>query len=96
MPEPLPNSERRKLKAAAQRLNATVKLGKAGLTPEFLTALNHELVHRELVKVRFDDHKDERKSLAAAMAEKTGSELIWIVGHVAVLYRKRPAPNVAG
>ena len=93
MPEPLNNAERRKLKAAAQRLNATVKLGKAGLTPEFLKALNHELVHRELVKVRFDEHKDERKTLAAAMAEKTSSELIWIVGHVAVFYRKRAAPS---
>lgn len=91
MSAPLTNAEKRQLKSAAQRLEATVKLGKAGLTAEFLKSLENEFAHRELVKVRFDAFKDERKTLAAAMAEQTASELIWVIGHVAVLFRRRPA-----
>ena len=88
--EPLANAEVRRLKSAAQRLNATLKMGKAGLSAPFLAALDQELSRHELVKLKFDDHKDERKAMSKDIAEKTSSHLIWIVGHVAVFYRKRP------
>lgn len=89
MPEPLTNARVRELKAAAQRLKATFKVGKQGLSAEFLRGLDEGLKHHELVKVKFDEFKAERKSLAPQMAERTGSRLIWLIGNVAVLYRKR-------
>jgi len=92
MPEPLTNAERRKLKAEAQRLKATLKVGKAGLSAAFLEVVNETFKHHELVKIRFDDFKQEKKQLAPVLAEKTASEMIWMVGHVAVLYRRKPAP----
>ncbi len=93
MSEPLTNAKKRHLKAEAQRLEASLHVGKAGLSAEFLQALDNAFAHRELVKVRFDAFKDERKQLAAEMAAKTSSELIWVIGHVAVLYRKRSEPQ---
>lgn len=94
--EPLANAEVRRLKSAAQRLNATLKMGKAGLSAPFLAALDQELSRLELVKLKFDDHKDERKEMSKEIAEKTSSHLIWIVGHVAVFYRKRPVTAGGG
>ena len=94
--EPLANSEVRRLKSAAQRLNATLKMGKAGLSAPFLAAMDQELARHELVKLKFDDHKDQRKEMSKQIAEKTSSHLIWIVGHVAVFYRKRPAAADSG
>jgi len=94
--EPLANSEVRRLKSAAQRLNATLKMGKAGLSAPFLAAMDQELTRLELVKLKFDDHKDERKQMSKEIAEKTSSHLIWIVGHVAVFYRKRPVTAKVG
>lgn len=88
---PLSNSEIRQLKAAAQRLKATVKVGKQGLTPQFLQGLETAFAHHELVKVKFDEHKEEKKTLAPEMAARTGSRLIWLIGNVAVLHRPRPA-----
>jgi RNA-binding protein len=88
---PLTNLQIRPLKAQAQRLKATFKVGKQGLSAEFLTALEEGLKHHELVKVKFDEFKDERKALATQMAERTGSQCIWIVGHIAVLYRPKTA-----
>jgi RNA-binding protein len=86
---PLSNPEIRKLKAAAQRLKATFKVGKSGLSPQFLKSLDEGLQHNELLKVKFEEFKEERKSLAPQLAEKTSSHLLLLVGNVAVLYRKK-------
>ena len=93
MLEPLPSAEVRKLKAAAQRLKASVHVGKAGLSPQFLAAVSQELARHELIKLKFDDFKEERKELSKRIAKETSSHLIWMVGHVAVFYRKRAAES---
>ena len=86
----LNNRQIRELKAQAQRLKATLKVGKEGLSPPFLAALDHALKHHELVKVKFDEFKKQKKELAPQLAEKSGSLLITRVGNVVVLYRPRP------
>jgi len=83
----LTNAQIRTLKARAQRLEATLKVGKEGLSPQFLSALDDALKHRELVKVKFDEFKAQKKELSPQLAEKTGSHLVTRVGNVAVLYR---------
>ncbi len=80
----------RALKAQAQRLKATLKVGKDGLTPQFLSALDQTLQHHQLVKVKFDSFKEEKDQLAPQLAEKSGSYLVTRVGNVVVLYRPRP------
>ncbi len=91
MMQPLTNAEMRKLKAQAQRLEATFKVGKAGLSEGFVKSVDAGLVHHELVKVKFVEFKEEKKTLAPELAEKTSSHLIMRVGNVAVLYRAKPA-----
>ncbi len=82
----------RDLKIRAQALNPTIRIGKAGLTPEFLKAFDEELTRAKLVKLRFEGLKDERKSLSRDLAERTGSQLVSQVGYTAVFYRDRPEP----
>ncbi len=86
----LTNAEMRKLKAQAQRLEATFKVGKAGLSEGFVKSVDEGLAHRELVKVKFVEFKEDKKTLAPALAEKTSSQLIMRVGNVAVFYRAKP------
>ncbi|HWD18222.1 MAG TPA: YhbY family RNA-binding protein [Verrucomicrobiae bacterium] len=88
--DPLPNPKIRALKAQAQRLKATLEVGKDGLSPQFLAALDDTLKFHELVKVRFGQFKTEKKELAPQLAEKSGSHLVTRVGNVAVLYRPKP------
>lgn len=78
----------RQLKIEAQTLKPTIRLGKSGLTPEFLTAFEEELERRELVKLRFEGFKDERKPLSKQLAEQSSSQLVQQVGYTAVFYRK--------
>jgi len=87
---PLTNAQVRTLKAQAQRLKATFKIGKEGISPQFLAALDEALRHHELVKVKFDDFKEQKKELSPQLAEKSGSHLVTRVGNVMVLYRPRP------
>lgn len=90
MSQPLTGAAKRALKARAQRLEPTLKLGHAGATPAFLQSLDAALTTHGLVKIRFGDFKEEKKTLAPLIAEQTGSELIQRVGHVAVYFRAKP------
>lgn len=66
-----------------------MRLGQGGVSEAFLASLNEALTLHELVKIKFTDFKDEKKTLAPEIAEKTGSELIMRVGNVAVYYRRK-------
>jgi RNA-binding protein len=90
MPDAEPNL--RELKSRAQLLKPAIRLGKAGLTPEFLAAFDEALRRAALVKLRFEDFKDERKALSRQLAGQTGSRLVQQVGHTAVFYRAKGAP----
>ena len=89
----LSNPQLRKLKMLAQQLDPVLHLGKAGLTDAFLASVEQALKDHELIKIKFAAFKEERKSLAAEMAARTRSELVWIVGHVTVLYREQADPD---
>jgi RNA-binding protein len=86
-PSTLSGAEKRALKARAQRLEPVLKLGHGGSSPAFLASLDAALKQHQLVKVRFTDHKEEKKTLAPEIAAQSGSELIMRVGNVAVFYR---------
>lgn len=83
----LTNAQIREFKARGQLLKPTLKVGKEGLTPQFLAALDEALQHNKLLKVKFADLKEQKKELTPQLAEKTGSKLIMRVGNVVVLYR---------
>jgi RNA-binding protein len=92
---PLSNAEVRKLKAQAQRLEATVRLGRGGVSPAFLSGLDRELAQHQLVKIRLSDLKDQRHEIGEQVARESGSHLVTVIGHVVVLYRPKPAASDA-
>lgn len=81
-------SQRRSLRSRAQTLHPAVHIGQAGILP-VLPNIQAAFTHTDLIKVHFERHREEKKTLAADLAAKTGSELIQIIGHNAVLYRPR-------
>ena len=87
---PLSNSEIRKFRAAAQRLEPLLKVGKAGLSEGFLRSVDAALTQHELVKIKFSEFKERKKELAPELAKRTSSHLIQRVGNVLVLHRPRP------
>ena len=91
MAEALTNRELRELKARAQSLKPMLKVGKDGVSPAFLKATDDALTHHELVKVKFDEFKEQKKELASKLADGVAARLVMQVGHVVVLFRRKPA-----
>jgi RNA-binding protein len=89
----LSNGQIRALKARAQKLKAALKIGKEGISPQFLAALDDALKHHELVKVKFEEFKEQKKELSPQLAEKSSSHLVTRVGNVVVLYRPKPTQD---
>jgi len=89
----LSSRQRRYLSGLAQSLDCLVTLGRSGATPELADRLDELLGVHELVKLRFGDFKESRQELAAALAERTGSELVRMIGFVAVFWKRNPDPD---
>lgn len=90
---PLTGAQKTFLRGVGQTLEASVKIGKGGLSPEFLKELNKHLNARELIKLRFvAADRDERAALAAQIADE--GRCIWIssVGATALFFRQNPDP----
>ena len=77
----------RELKARSQKLKPVIHIGHDAVTDAVLAALDQALADHGLVKVRFTDHKSERKALAADLSTHTNSRQILLVGHTVTLYR---------
>ena len=48
------------------------------------------LTHHELIKVKFNEFKDEKKEITDNIVNELGATLIRIIGNVAILYRENP------
>ena len=83
----------RRLKARAQRLEPVVRLGKNGASDRFYAALHAALDEHELVKIRFEEFKDQKKTLSPQIADRSASHIVMRVGNVLVLYRQRSDPG---
>jgi RNA-binding protein len=89
----LNGSQKKKLKAMAHSLRPVVMIGQRGLTKEVLLELDHSLERQELIKVRFLEFKSEKDAICEQIQNQLSSELVTIIGHVAVFYRKNPDPD---
>jgi RNA-binding protein len=85
--------QRARLAGMAQSRDCLASLGRAGASPELTERLSALLAQHELVKLRFGDHLDSKGELAAALAEGTGSELVRLIGNVAVFWKRSPDPE---
>jgi len=82
--------QRKYLKALAHHLDPVVRLGRGRISPELIAETTRCLGAHELIKVKIDvEDGDERKRLAAELAEKTSSNLVATLGKVAMIYRAR-------
>ena len=77
----------RELKSRSQKLKPVIHVGHDGITDALLAGLDQALADHGLVKVRFTDHKSERKQLTTELAARTNSRQILLVGHTVTLYR---------
>ena len=82
------NAKQRKfLEKNAQPLNPLVQIGGAGVTEEQVSQVNRLLGEHELIKIKFNEFKEEKQELSADLAQKTESTFVRLIGNVLILYR---------
>ena len=86
----LTSSQRKFLRSEAHHLDAVVIIGKAGVTDAIIGAIDGALEAHELIKVRFNDFKDQKVALLEDIEIRTRCERCALTGHVAILYRQHP------
>lgn len=91
---PLTGAQKTFLRGLGQKLDPSVKVGKAGLTPEFFKELQRHLNNDELIKLRFlGADRDERAALCAQIADEGRCVCVGAVGHIALFFRRQPDPE---
>ncbi len=82
------------LKGMAMNIEPIFQIGKGGLTPEITEAVSDALEKRELVKINIlKNCDDDRNMLAEALAGRTGSEVVQVIGKKIVLFRYQKDPK---
>jgi RNA-binding protein len=83
----LTGAEKSRLRGIGQRLDASFKVGKDGLTDPVLRELRRQLASRGLVKIRhLGADRDARAELNGEIAAATGSLLVGAVGQTALFF----------
>ncbi|MBF0271163.1 MAG: ribosome assembly RNA-binding protein YhbY [Magnetococcales bacterium] len=86
---PLSGFQRKFLRGQAHALQPVVWVGRDGLGETLLREVDRALEDHELIKIKFNDHKEEKANLSEVIARETGSALAGMIGHVAIFYRPR-------
>ncbi|MBN1382065.1 MAG: YhbY family RNA-binding protein [Deltaproteobacteria bacterium] len=90
--EPLNGSQRKHLRSQAHHLKPIVTIGTKGATKALFGSVDLALNDHELIKVKFGDFKESKKEISEEIAEATRSELIGLIGNIAIFFRRHPDP----
>ena len=81
--------QRAYLKSLAMNIDPIYQVGKASITPEFTVGISEALEARELIKISvLKNCADDPKELAQILAERTGAEVVQVIGKKIVLYKR--------
>ena len=85
--------QRSELKKIAQDIKPAAMIGKDGLTPAVIAAIDDHLAAHELVKVQLQDGAVlDPKETANAVADELGADFVQAIGRRFILYRQAADP----
>ena len=83
------SKQRSYLKGIAMTTEPIFQIGKGSITPELTKAIGEALEARELIKISvLKNCADEPKILAVTPAERTGSNVVQVIGKKIVPYKE--------
>ena len=84
----LTSKQRKNLEKLAHDLQPVVIVGGAGVTDGVISMVDNSLAAHELIKVKFNEYKDEKQELTTELCARTDATLVRIIGNVAILYKE--------
>jgi RNA-binding protein len=93
--ELLTGKQKRYLRSLANRIDPILQVGKSGISDNLVSQLEDALTARELVKIRvLPQAPMQAGEIAAELSERTGAELVQVIGRNAVIYRQGEEPEI--
>ena len=83
----LSSRQRKILEKYAQPLQSVVIVGHNGVTEAVEKMTDTALAAHELIKISFNEFKDEKRDLAASLSKACSAVLVRVIGNKAILYR---------
>jgi len=94
MEKNMTSKQRAYLKGLAMDLEPIFQIGKSSLTPEFTQAVREAVDARELIKIAvLKNCTDVPMELADMLAERTGSQVVQVIGKKIILYKEARDPK---
>ncbi len=91
--EKLKGSQKKYLRAQAHHLKPLVIIGAKGVTGSLIVSVDSALQDHELIKVKFGEFKEAKKEISEEIAKASKSEIVGLIGNIAILYRQHPDPE---
>lgn len=83
------SKQRAYLKGLAMNIEPIFQIGKSSLTPEVTEAVAEAFNKRELIKIAvLKNCLDDPRAIAEALAERTRSQVVQVIGKKIVLYKE--------
>ena len=92
--EQLKGSQKKYLRSQAHHLKPLVIIGRNGINKQVIASVYLALKDHELIKVKFGEFKEAKKEISGEIAQATKSELVGIIGNIAIFYRQYPEPEL--
>ncbi len=89
----LNSKERKSLEKLAHNISPVVIIGGAGATEGVVKMVSDSLDAHELIKIKFNEFKDEKSELTASICEQCDATLVRIIGNIAILYKQAENPE---
>lgn len=85
----LTGKQKRFLRAEAHHLTPIFQVGKGGTNDHLIRHIEEALEVRELIKVSIlNNNDDDRYEVARELSERSGAELVQVIGKTIVLYKE--------
>ncbi|MDD7185178.1 MAG: YhbY family RNA-binding protein [Ruminococcus sp.] len=91
----LTSKQRALLKGIASTYETIFQIGKSGISENLINQISDALRKRELIKLRVLDNSEySAQEASREIAEKTGSEVVQVIGTRFVLFKRNPKEPV--
>ena len=85
----LTSKQRAYLRSLSANIDPLFQIGKSSLTPEFTNAIIETFQNKELIKIAvLKNCSDDPKEIANILAERSGSQVVQVIGKKIVLYKE--------
>ena len=82
------SKQRSYLKGLAMNIKQIFQVGKSSITPEYTQAIAEAFNKKELIKISvLKNCMDDPRSIAEVLADRTGSQVVQVIGKKIVLYK---------